>query len=214
MNSTGNSGLLILVSAPSGAGKTSLVAALLKDTENLCLSISHTTRAKRPQEVEGQNYHFISHQTFKQMRDSDQFLEHATVFGNQYATAREAVCQKLDAGQDVLLEIDWQGAEQIRENFSNSIGIFILPPSRSALLERLKSRGQDKPEVIDQRMNNAISEMSHYKDFDYVVINDDFDVALAEMRCIVRALRLRRSFKTAQNRQLIEDLLNTTLESQ
>jgi len=213
MNTASKSGLLILVSAPSGAGKTSLVAALLENTENLCLSISHTTRMKRPQEVDGQNYHFITGKTFNQMRKADQFLEHAVVFGHRYATSREAVCQKLDAGQDVILEIDWQGAEQIRENFSNNISIFILPPSKSALRERLMSRGQDTPEIIDQRMNDAIKEMSHYSDYDYLVINDEFDVALAEMRCIICALRLRRAFKTAQNRQLIEDLLSATLES-
>jgi len=213
MNTAGKSGLLILVSAPSGAGKTSLVAALLQKTENLCLSISYTTRAKRPQEVDGENYHFIDQVTFRHMQKDGQFLEHAMVFGNQYATSKESVNRKLEEGQDVILEIDWQGAEQIRESFDNSISIFILPPSRLALRNRLKARGQDKPEIIDQRMNTAISEMSHYKEFDYLVINDDFDVALAEMRCIVRALRSRSGFKTAKNRQLIEDLLNAGLES-
>jgi guanylate kinase len=213
MNSASNSGALILVSAPSGAGKTSLVAALLEHTEDLCLSISHTTRTRRPQEVDGHNYHFISQQSFNRMRDTGQFLEDAVVFGNHYATSRDAVCQKLEAGQDVILEIDWQGAEQIRENFDNSISIFILPPSRSALRERLKARGQDNADVINGRMDNAIAEMSHYVDYDYLVINDDFDQVLAEMRCIVRALRLRRPFKTAQNQQLIADLLSTALES-
>ena len=213
MSAANHSGLLILVSAPSGAGKTSLVAALLEATDNLCLSISHTTRTKRPQEVDGQNYHFISQQSFNQMRDSDQFLEHATVFGNQYATSREAVDKRLEAGQDVILEIDWQGAEQIRKKFEDSISIFILPPSKSALRERLRERGQDEPEIIDQRMNDAITEMSHYTDFDYLVINDKFDTALAELRSIVRALRLRQPFKTARNEQLIEDLLNARLES-
>ncbi len=213
MSSASKSGALILVSAPSGAGKTSLVAALVEHTDNLCLSISHTTRTRRPQEVDGQNYHFISQNSFNQMRDADQFLEHAVVFGNHYATSRNTVTRKLDAGQDVILEIDWQGAKQIRETFDNSISIFILPPSRSALRERLKARGQDDADVIDRRMDNAVSEMSHHVEFDYLVINDDFDQALAEMRCIVQALRSRLTFKTAQNQGLIADLLGTALES-
>ncbi|MBV1905341.1 MAG: guanylate kinase [Pseudomonadales bacterium] len=213
MNNLSESGRLILVSAPSGAGKTSLVAALLEQMDNLCLSISHTTRAKRPNEQDGKNYHFISLANFDEMQRNGEFLESANVFGNRYATSRSVVTTELAKGIDVILEIDWQGAQQIRQNFSNSISIFILPPSRDALQERLKSRGQDKPEIIRQRMSDAIEQMSHHVDFDYLIVNDDFDIALQDMSTIIRAARLQLPQHNSGYRKLIKNLLVHGLES-
>lgn len=186
------SGSLFTVSAPSGAGKTSLVRELVAAEPGLVVSVSHTTRAMRPGEVDGVNYHFVSHEAFLASREAGEFIESAEVFGNFYGTSRIAIEALLDAGLDVILEIDWQGAEQIRALRSDACAIFILPPSRASLRERLEKRGQDDVVVIDTRMAEATSELSHYAAADYLVLNDDFATALGDLRAIVRATRLRR----------------------
>ena len=207
-------GSLYLISAPSGAGKTSLVNALLErpeaaiGTAGLCVSVSHTTRPMRPGETDGVNYHFVDRDTFGQMAAKDAFLEHAEVFGNFYGTSRAAVEKRLEEGWDVILEIDWQGAAQIKQFLPGAVSIFILPPSREALLQRLTQRGQDQPEVIAGRMANAVSEMSHYPQADFLVINDDFDVALDDLCAIFRSARLRRGIQEARNQQLLASLLS------
>lgn len=201
------SGTLYVVSAPSGAGKTSLVKALLDCTGDITVSISHTTRAIRPGEVDGVNYHFVDHNEFQTMLGNADFLEHAEVFGNYYGTSKSWVEAQLEAGQDVILEIDWQGAAQVRKLLPETVGIFILPPSREALKERLTGRGQDSEEVISHRMEKAQAEMSHHVEYDYLVINDDFQVALDQMKSIVESQRLgiRRQLENQAN--LIRDLL-------
>jgi guanylate kinase len=201
------SGDLFVVSAPSGAGKTSLLAALLGAERGLHLSISHTTRSPRSTERDALNYHFVSDETFTAMVDADAFLEHARVFDHRYGTARESVEKHLAAGEDVILEIDWQGARQIRQRLPGCVGIFILPPSRESLAERLAGRAEDSPEVIARRLRDAVTEMSHYREFDYVVVNDHFDRALSDLRAIVRARRLRRERQTSRHRELIASLL-------
>jgi guanylate kinase len=208
-------GNLYLISAPSGAGKTSLVKALLAVDQpglhggaGLCVSVSHTTRPMRPGEVEGVNYHFVDRATFQAMRDRGEFLEHAEVFGNFYGTSRIWVTARLAAGWDVILEIDWQGAAQIKSLLPDSVGIFILPPSRETLEQRLNHRGQDKPEVIAERMAKAVSEMSHYAQADYLVINDVFEVALADLQAITRSKQLRRPVQEARNQALLASLLS------
>jgi len=200
-------GTLYIFAAPSGAGKTSLVKALIDTTDNLEVSVSHTTRTPRPGEVDGVNYHFTDVAAFQAMVAKGAFLEHAKVFDNFYGTARANIEQRLAAGVDVILEIDWQGARQVREQFPESIGVFILPPSRQALEERLRGRGQDGDEVIARRMREAESEMSHYGEFDYLVINDDFPTALAELVAIVMARRLRTPLQADRQRELLAALL-------
>jgi len=200
-------GDLFVVSAPSGAGKTSLMAALKDAEPSLRVSVSHTTRLPRSNEVDGVNYHFVSERDFRAMIDADAFLEHARVFDHRYGTARDSVEDYLRAGEDMVLEIDWQGARQVRQRRPDCIGIFILPPSRESLAERLSGRGQDSPQVIARRMRDAVAEMSHYEEFDYLVINDDFDVALADLRAIVRSRHLVRGRQSAVHGQLIASLL-------
>jgi len=200
-------GDLYVVSAPSGAGKTSLVAALRACEPHLHVSVSHTTRQRRSSESDGVNYHFVSEQDFTAMIDADAFLEHARVFDRRYGTARDSVEKFLATGEDVILEIDWQGAEQVRRRHSGCIGIFILPPSRESLAERLAGRAQDSDEVIARRMRDAVAEMSHFCESDYLVINDEFQTALADMRSIIRARRLRRQRQGALHRELIASLL-------
>jgi guanylate kinase len=200
-------GSLYIFAAPSGAGKTSLVKALVESTADIEVSVSHTTRAPRPGEVDGVNYHFTDVAAFQAMVAQGAFLEHAQVFDNHYGTARANIEQRLAAGVDVILEIDWQGARQVREQFPDSIGIFILPPSRQALEERLRGRGQDGDEVIARRMRDAESEMSHYGEFDYLVINDDFATALAELAAIVTAQRLRTRLQASRHQQMLQALL-------
>lgn len=207
MQSNSPQGTLYIFAAPSGAGKTSLVKALVDTTNNIEVSVSHTTRVPRPGEVDGINYHFTDVATFQAMVAKGEFLEHAKVFDNFYGTARVNIEQRLAAGADVILEIDWQGARQVREQFPQSIGVFILPPSRQALEERLRDRGQDGEEVIARRMREAESEMSHYGEFDYLVINDDFDIALAELSAIVTAHRLRTQDQSSRNQQMLQALL-------
>lgn len=201
-------GTLFVLSAPSGAGKTSLVKSLLESTDNLCVSISHTTRAMRPGEQNGVNYHFVSVGGFKAMLEESDFLEHAEVFGNYYGTSRSFVEQTLKTGKDVILEIDWQGAQQIRRIFPESISIFILPPSREALESRLRGRGQDPEPVIQTRLSKAKDEMSHFVEYDYLVINDQFDEALSQLRSIILASRLDISRQSKRHEHLLQTLLN------
>lgn len=200
-------GALFIVSAPSGAGKTSLVKALLERIEHVGVSISHTTRAMRPGEENGVNYHFVDDVTFKGMIARDEFFEHAHVFDRYYGTSHAAVSDKRSHGEDVILEIDWQGARQARESAPDAISIFILPPSRDALEYRLQGRGQDDAVVINRRMRDAVSEMSHYDEFDYVIINDDFDNALRDFESIIRAERVRRERVSNAHRVLLEALV-------
>ncbi|UTA47988.1 guanylate kinase [Simiduia sp. 21SJ11W-1] len=205
MHTRGN---LFTVSAPSGAGKTSLVKALVESLNDIRVSVSHTTRAMRPGEVDGVNYHFISQDTFKTMLAEAAFLEHAQVFTNYYGTSKHWVEEQLAAGTDVILEIDWQGAAQVRRLIPDTIGLFILPPSREALHQRLTGRGQDSAEVIDARMKEAINEMTHYVEADYLIINDDFDAALAEFKALVVSQRLAQSRQSQRHRRLLADLLS------
>lgn len=177
---------LFIIAAPSGCGKTSLVKALLGSSSKLSVSVSHTTRKPRKAEIDGKNYHFISKERFGEMISNNDFVEHAEVFGNMYGTARSNIKEKLDANIDIILEIDWQGARQVRENMPNSISIFILPPSKNVLLQRLTDRGQDDEETISKRMKNSESEMSHYDEFEYLVINDQFDSALNDLKAIIQ----------------------------
>ena len=200
-------GTLYIFAAPSGAGKTSLVKALVETVATIEVSVSHTTRVPRPGEVDGINYHFIDVAVFQAMVAKGDFLEHAQVFDNFYGTARAKIEQRLAAGVDVILEIDWQGARQVRTQFPDSIGVFILPPSRQALEERLRGRGQDAEEVIARRMRDAVSEMSHYAEFDYLVINDDFQTALAELAAIVTARRLRTEIQASRHKPILQTLL-------
>jgi guanylate kinase len=203
-----STGHLYIVSAPSGAGKTSLVNALLAADPGLTVSVSHTTRPVRPGETDGTDYHFVSREQFQRMLDRGDFLEHATVFGNLYGTSRSWVLETLRSDRDVILEIDWQGARQVRRRIAGAYWIFILPPSLPALQARLKGRGQDGEDVISARMHDAVSEMSHYDEADYIVINDDFGRALSDLQSILRGNRLRRAVQTARYRELIRELLS------
>ena len=176
---------LFIIAAPSGCGKTSLVEALIKKTKNLCVSISHTTRPPRPDEMNGINYYFVSINEFEEMIKNNAFVEHATVFDNHYGSSSQLIREKLDEGIDVILEIDWQGARQVKENMPNSISIFILPPSKEALLGRLQQRAQDDEITISRRMSDAQNQMRHFNEFDYLIINDDFSSALNDLRLIM-----------------------------
>jgi len=178
-------GRLFVITAPSGAGKTSLVNALLEREPGLRLSISHTTRPRRPNERDGREYHFVSVPQFEQLATQHAFLEHAKVFDNFYGTSRDFVEQQLRAGHDVLLEIDWQGAQQVRRAMPDCVSIFVLPPARQALAERLARRATDTAEVIRRRLSDAAGDMSHYREFDYVVVNDDFERAVADLKRIL-----------------------------
>lgn len=178
-------GRLFVIAAPSGAGKTSLVKALLASEPHLHLSVSHTTRKRRPAEEEGREYHFVSVPQFEQLVARGEFLEHARVFDNFYGTARGFVEEQLRQGYDVILEIDWQGAQQVRRAMPQCVSIFILPPSRRALAERLARRATDSPEIIARRLRDAAADMSHYREFDYLVVNDDFARAVSDLRRIV-----------------------------
>lgn len=198
-------GTLFIISAPSGAGKTSLVADILMLVDNIQASISHTTRPCRPGEVNGVNYHFVDVDTFSSMIAEHVFLEHANVFGNYYGTSKQWVKETLATGTDVILEIDWQGAEQARKQFSDSCSIFILPPSIEALEQRLKTRGQDNNDVIARRIAAAQEEMHHCVDADYVVVNDVFEEARDQLENIIYAQRCRLS--AIRDTKLLQDLL-------
>ena len=176
---------LFIIAAPSGCGKTSLVEALIKKTKNLCVSVSHTTRPPRPDEVNGINYYFVSINEFEEMIKNNAFVEHATVFDNHYGSSTKLISEKLNKGVDVILEIDWQGARQVKINMPNSISIFILPPSKEALLGRLQQRAQDNDATINKRMSDAQNQMQHFNEFDYLVINDDFNSALNDLNLII-----------------------------
>lgn len=201
-------GTLFTVSAPSGAGKTSLVEALVNSTDNVRVSVSHTTRPQRPGEREGVNYHFTDQATFLAMVEQSAFLEHAEVFGNYYGTAQQWVEDTLNQGVDVILEIDWQGADQIRRLLPDTVGIFILPPSREALEQRLTHRGQDDAQVIAKRMQKAINEMSHYVEADYIIVNEVFEEALADFKAVMRAQRLTLDNQQARHGSKLEKLLS------
>lgn len=201
-------GTLFTISAPSGAGKTSLVEALIDDLDAIQVSVSHTTRARRPGEIDGANYHFVDVPTFERMLADGAFLEHARVFGNFYGTARSWVEETLAGGTDVILEIDWQGASQVRLLLPDTLGIFILPPSRRTLLERLTNRGQDEAEVIARRLAEATLEMSHYREADFLVVNDQFATALADLKAIVTSRRLALDKQQHRHRGLLRELLS------
>jgi len=192
-------GLLILVSAPSGAGKTSLVGVLLKNDPNLTVCVSHTTRPKRDNEEDGSNYHFVSPETFERMISAGEFLEHALVFGNRYGTSKAEVATKHQAGQDVILEIDWQGAEQVRQLMPEAVSIFILPPSKDALQNRLIDRGQDSEQTIIKRLAEAELDMSQARNYDYIIVNDDFDLASRDFNAVITAERLRADIQIGRN---------------
>ena len=203
-------GTLYVISAASGAGKTSLVSAVLKQLSDIEVSVSHTTRQARKGEVDGVNYHFISTDVFESMVTNGDFFEHATVFGNMYGTSRQHIQEQLLKGRDVILEIDWQGARQIRQLVTDCKSIYIAPPSITVLRERLNSRGQDDETVIDKRMREAISEMSHYAEFEYLVINDDFDTAREELAAIILGNRMSLEHQQQKHAELLAELL--TLE--
>jgi guanylate kinase len=205
MSSTGT---LYTVSAPSGAGKTSLVAALISECDSIKVSVSHTTRSIRPGESDGVNYHFVPEEQFVAMLERTEFLEHARVFGNLYGTSQVWVEAQLSLGLDVILEIDWQGAAQVKRLMPESLSIFILPPSRNTLRERLTSRGQDDSEVIARRMSEAVEEMSHYIESDYLLVNNDFELALAQMHALIVSQRLRTQKQVPALGELLSDLLN------
>lgn len=203
-----NKGKLYIISAPSGAGKTSLIKKLLPQVEELMVSISHTTRAQREGEQDGVDYFFTSIEDFKAGITQGKFLECAQVFDNFYGTAQSSVEASLEQGIDVILEIDWQGAEQIRKLLPDTLSIFIVPPSTEVLRERLQGRGQDSDEIINRRMQDAVTEMSHYAEYDYLVVNDDFDSALIDLKSIILANRLNIKRQQAALAPLLMSLIN------
>lgn len=201
-------GTLYVVSAPSGAGKTSLVKAMLERDSGILVSVSHTTREMRPGEVDGVDYNFVAMDEFNKMIEASAFLEFAEVFTNKYGTSQLWVQEQLDNGKDVILEIDWQGAQQIRRLMPECLSIFIVPPSKQALRERLNNRGQDSEEVIEHRMSEAVSEMSHYGEYDYLVVNDEFDTALNDLHSIFVAQRLKLDNQQDSQSELLTSLLS------
>lgn len=205
-------GNLFILAAPSGAGKSSLIKALLEKHEDAAdfpmeVSVSHTTRKPRPGEEDGVHYHFVSREQFEKLIEQGVFFEWAEVFDNYYGTSRVTIEQTLHRGIDVFLDIDWQGARQVKKLLPDACGIFILPPSTKVLKERLNRRGQDSDDVIASRMREAVSEMSHYDEFDYVLVNDDFSVALSDLEAVVRAQRQRTAKQQMRHLDLIKDLL-------
>jgi guanylate kinase len=200
-------GTLFIVAAPSGAGKSSIVNACLARDRNISLSISFTSRAPRPGERDAEHYHFVTEQEFQRMIEAGDFFEYARVHGDWKGTARQSVEPLLEAGRDVLLEIDWQGAQQVKAKVPDAVSVFILPPSRAALEERMRKRGQDSEETIALRMANAREEMSHHAEFDYIIVNEVFETAVEEMCAIFTASRLRRVRQVERHRDLIAALL-------
>ena len=203
-------GTLYIISAASGAGKTTLVNAVLQQVDDLEVSVSHTTRAPREGEVDGVNYHFVDKDRFEEMVEASEFIEYATVFGNMYGTSRQHIQEQLLKGKDVILEIDWQGARQIRQLMPDCRSVFIVPPSTEALRQRLTSRGTDDEDIIARRMQEAISEMSHYVEFDYLVINDDFDEARENLAAIIRGNRMLHAHQQQKHADLLARLLRST----
>lgn len=201
-------GTLFVISAASGAGKTSLVKSVLQHVSDIEVSVSHTTRASREGEVDGVDYHFVDKETFQAMVNGSEFIESATVFGNMYGTSRQHIEEQLLKGKDVILEIDWQGAQQIRQLMNDCRTIYVVPPSVAVLRERLTSRGQDDESVINQRMQEAISEMSHYVEFDYLIINDDFDEARDNLATIIRGNRMLHEHQQQKHADLLAKLLS------
>jgi guanylate kinase len=208
--SPGAAGCLFVVAAPSGGGKSSMVNALLEREPGIRLSVSYTTRPPRPGESEGRHYHFVDVATFETLKARGEFLEHAFVHGNWYATSANWLKSQVAAGQDVLLEIDWQGAAQVRRLIADSVHIFILPPSLEALKERLTKRAQDSPEVIEQRLAAALEEMRHLGEFDYVIMNQDFARAVDDLSAIVRAARLTTARQQVRHAKVLAQLLSST----
>jgi len=198
-------GNLFVVVAPSGAGKTSLVNALLEQEPNIKLSISYTTRRPRAGEMDGRDYHFASREAFERMIAADDFLEHASVYGNYYGTSRRWIDNELNGDHDVLLEIDWQGAAQVRKLFPHMVGIFILPPSLAELRKRLESRGKDSPETIARRTASTREDISHVLEFEYIIVNDRFEAALTDLRSIVRAARVSRAQQAVRLASLLDE---------
>ncbi len=197
---------LFIVSAPSGAGKTSLVRRVISELADIVVSVSHTTRDRRPGEEDQQDYFFVEKGRFEEMIHEDQFLEYAKVFDNYYGTSVGAVQDNLNAGRDVILEIDWQGAEQVRQKLEDVVSIFILPPSRETLIERLRGRGQDTDAVIERRTAEAVAEMRQYHGADYLIINDDFEQALADLKSVILALRVSKRRQASRHAGLITSL--------
>jgi guanylate kinase len=204
------SGNLFIVSAPSGAGKTTLVKMLLERDAGIGLSVSYTTRAPRPGEADGREYHFVDVPTFLAMRERGDFLESAEVHGNFYGTSRRWIVEQMSAGRDILLEIDWQGAQQVRALFPACIGIFIMPPSTAELARRLRRRGQDSEETVARRLDAALDEMRHVGEFDYVIINNELPEAIEDLQTVVRAARLRTAAQRERHRALFSFLEQDT----
>lgn len=202
-------GTPFIVSAPSGAGKTTLVKALISSVEGLTVSVSHTTRLPRANETDGVDYYFVSREAFAQLKGEGKFLEYAQVFDNEYGTSQGSVLERLEESLDVILEIDWQGAQKVREIWPHAVSIFILPPSRQTLESRLKTRAQDSQEVIARRLSEAVRDMSHYSEYDYLVINDDLGSALTNLQSIVQAVRLQTVRQKQQHETLLQSLLKS-----
>lgn len=202
-------GNLFVLSAPSGAGKSSLIKAMLEQDKqgSMAVSVSHTTRQPRPGEINGVHYHFVDHKTFESLVAENAMFEWAEVFGQYYGTSHRAIEDTLQQGKDVFLDIDWQGARQVKKMKSDAITVFIAPPSREALLSRLRGRGQDSDEVIASRMKEAISEISHFSEFDYIVVNDDFELALQELKSILIGHRLTQDKQSMRHQGLFHSLL-------
>lgn len=198
---------LYTISAPSGAGKTSLVKALIQQMDNLKVSVSYTTRAARTGEIDGVDYHFINLEQFELMRTNGEFLEYANVFGNYYATSKTWLQQQLAQGIDIILEIDWQGSQIVRQSMPDTQSIFILPPSKATLAQRLNQRGLDAEEVIQRRLNAAVAEMRHYHEFDYLIVNDEFSLALQQLMAIIQTQRLRLVIQQSKLTKLLQNLL-------
>ena len=203
-----STGTLYIISAPSGAGKTSLVKALVESMDHIGVSVSHTTRARRPGEQNGVHYHFVTSQEFDAMVAKGEFIEHAQVFDHCYGTAHSQLATLLQQGEDVILEIDWQGARQVRKSIQECLSIYIVPPTRDALEQRLRGRGQDTEEVIQRRLDKAVAEMQHFVEFDYLVINDEFSRALDDLRSILLARRLRLEYQREKHQAQISQLLH------